>query len=114
MRLISGLLPETTNNRAELTAVIEGLACLRLPSQVTLRTDSWICIWALEAAHVPKKRARYEKKGKNMDLVRRLWAVAEKHRVMSVWVRGHAGDPDNEACDAECARLIRAESAKRD
>ena len=106
-RVVSGIDMASTNNRMELTAVIEALSTLKKPCAVTLRTDSMICIWAIEAAHIPKKRAKYEKKGKNMDLVRRLWDVAQVHQVKTVWVKGHSGDRDNEACDQICANAIK-------
>lgn len=108
VRTLTGLERHTTNNRMELRAIIAGLSALTKSCAVTLRTDSQLCIWAIEAAHVPKKRRKYEAKGKNMDLVRELWEVAARHHLSLVWVKGHSGDTDNEACDQLCAAAIQA------
>jgi ribonuclease HI len=96
--------PLTTNNRMELTAVIEALSALKRASRVELHTDSqyvrqgittWIHNW--------KKRAwktADNKPVKNVDLWQRLDALAQQHHVDWRWVRGHAGDPGNERADA--------------
>lgn len=91
----------------ELTAIIEALECLKKPCAVTLRTDSMLCIYAIRAAHKPKARRRYEKKGKNMDLVSRLWIACLPHHIELTWVKGHAGDADNEAVDSLCTAAMR-------
>jgi ribonuclease HI len=94
----------TTNNRMELTAVIEALAALKRTSSVALHTDSeyvrqgittWIHGW--------KKRGwktADNKPVKNIDLWQRLDALAALHRIEWHWVKGHAGDPGNERADA--------------
>ena len=100
--------PQTTNNRMELTAAIQALAALQRPSQVQLHTDSkyvldgitkWINGWQrngwLTAAKKPVK---------NADLWQQLTKAIERHEVTWTWVKGHAGDPDNERAD-ELARL---------
>ncbi len=93
----------TTNNRMELRAAIEGLAALRRPSQVVLTTDSeyvrrgiteWIQNWKKRGW---KTAAR--KPVKNEDLWRRLDEVASAHEVDWRWVRGHTGHRENEIAD---------------
>lgn len=107
VKTVTGANGQATNNRMELTAIIESLRCLKTRARVTIRTDSMLCIWAIAAATIEKKRIRYERKGKNMDLVRQLWAECEKHEIETVWVKGHSGDPDNEACDKACTEAMR-------
>jgi len=93
----------TTNNRMELTAVIEALTSLKRRCPVMLYTDSeyvrngittWIHNW--------KKRGwttADRKPVKNADLWQRLDALSQQHDVTWRWVRGHAGDPGNERAD---------------
>ena len=100
---LSGGETPTTNNRMELMAAIEGLRALKRPARVTLSTDSryvmdgltkWIKGWQrngwLTAAKQPVK---------NADLWRALLDAAAPHRIEWVWVKGHAGHPDNERAD---------------
>ena len=95
---------QTTNNRMELTAVIEGLLALKEPSEVRVYTDSqyvqkgiseWIHNWKRRGWRTADK-----KPVKNEDLWRRLDEVAGRHRVQWFWVKGHAGHPENERADA--------------
>jgi ribonuclease HI len=94
----------TTNNRMELTAVIEALAALKRTSRVELQTDSeyvrqgittWIHNWKQRGWKTADK-----KPVKNIDLWQRLDALASAHRIDWRWVKGHAGDPGNERADA--------------
>ncbi len=94
----------TTNNRMELTAVIETLASLKRSCDVTIYTDSeyvrkgiteWIHNWKLRGWKTADK-----KPVKNADLWQRLDALRALHAVDFRWVRGHAGDPGNERADA--------------
>jgi ribonuclease HI len=94
----------TTNNRMELTAVIEGLVALKRPSEVTLFTDSqyvrkgiteWIHGWKRRGWRTAAKQPV-----KNMELWQSLDEVSQIHRIEWCWVRGHAGDPGNEKADA--------------
>jgi ribonuclease HI len=93
----------TTNNRMELTAVIEGLAALKKPSQVRVFTDSqYVQKGISEWIHSWKKRGwrtADKKPVKNDDLWRRLDELANGHSVEWHWVKGHAGDPENERAD---------------
>jgi ribonuclease HI len=96
--------PQTTNNRMELTAVIEALAALKRPSQVRVYTDSqyvqkgiseWIHAWKRRGWQTADK-----KPVKNVDLWQRLDELARGHEVQWHWVKGHAGHPENERADA--------------
>lgn len=100
---LSGGEAETTNNRMELTAVIEALNALKRPCHVILSTDSryvmdgltkWIHGWRRNGWKTAAK-----KPVKNADLWQALVAAAERHRIEWVWVKGHAGHPDNERAD---------------
>lgn len=101
---LSGGERETTNNRMELTAVIEALAALKESCEVTLTSDSKYVIDALERGWAKGWEARGWKrsdKGEalNPDLWKRLLKLTEKHKITYVWVKGHAGHPYNERCD---------------
>jgi ribonuclease HI len=98
-----GGVPATTNNRMELTAVIEGLAALTRPCKVKLFTDSqyvqkgisvWIHDWKRRGWRTADK-----KPVKNVDLWQRLEQLAAQHDVEWKWVKGHAGHPENERAD---------------
>lgn len=100
---LSGGEPHTTNNRMELMAAIEGLNALKRPCRVTLSTDSryvmdgltkWIHGWLKNGWKTADK-----KPVKNAELWQALLAAAKPHRVEWVWVKGHAGHPDNERAD---------------
>lgn len=95
---------ETTNNRMELTAAIEGLTALKRPARVTLTTDSqyvrkgiteWITNWKKNGW---KNSAK--KPVANADLWQQLDALAAQHQIDWRWVKGHSGHPDNERVDA--------------
>ncbi len=109
-RLVSGAAADTTNNRMELMAAIEGLAALRRPSQVSLTTDSqyvrqgvtsWIAGWKRNGWRTANKAPV-----KNRDLWERLDALAAGHQVQWHWVRGHSGHPENERVDAAANSAI--------
>jgi len=103
-RELHGGEPHTTNNRMELTAVIEALACLKRNCKVRLYTDSqyvqkgisqWIHDWKRRGW-----RTADRKPVKNADLWRQLDELARGHQVEWHWVKGHAGHPGNERADA--------------
>ena len=101
---LSGAEEETTNNRMELTAVIEALQALREPCEVTLTSDSKYVIDALSLGWAEGWRARGWKKADkspalNPDLWERLLDLYARHNVTLVWVKGHDGHPYNERCD---------------
>ncbi|ACQ80365.1 Ribonuclease H [Beutenbergia cavernae DSM 12333] len=100
----------TTNNRMELTAVIEGLRTLKRDCVVVAHVDSryvmngmtsWITGWKRNGW-----RTSDRKPVKNEDLWRALDAEVARHEVRWVWVKGHAGDPGNERADALANRGI--------
>jgi ribonuclease HI len=101
---LTGAEPATTNNRMELTAVIEALSALKRPSRVILHTDSqyvqkgiteWIQGWKARGW-----RTAAREPVKNDDLWRRLDEVVRSHQIDWVWVKGHAGHDGNERADA--------------
>jgi ribonuclease HI len=94
---------QTTNNRMELTAVIEALGSLKRPCKVKLHTDSqyvkngisvWIHDWKRRGWRTADK-----KPVKNEDLWRKLDDAVQGHDIEWIWVKGHAGDPGNERAD---------------
>jgi ribonuclease HI len=100
---LSGGETPTTNNRMELMAAIKALEALKKPSHVTLSTDSryvmdgltkWLKGWQRNGWKTASKQPV-----KNADLWRELIAAAAPHRIDWVWVKGHAGHPDNERAD---------------
>lgn len=106
----------TTNNRMELTAVIEALALLKKPCRVDIYTDSeyvrngitsWIHNWKARGWLTADR-----KPVKNVELWQRLDEVARPHRVQWHWVKGHSGDPGNERAD-QLANRGTAEAAAR-
>ncbi|MDR0813586.1 MAG: ribonuclease HI [Oscillospiraceae bacterium] len=103
MRELSGGEKNTTNNRMELTAAIEGLSALNEPCKVRLFTDSkyvsdainegWLTSWV---------RVNFVRKSgpvKNPDLWKRLLPLLDKHMVSFIWVKGHAENEWNNRCD---------------
>ncbi len=94
---------DTTNNRMELTAAIEALDALKRPSVVDLHTDSqyvkggitgWIHGWKRNGWKTADK-----KPVKNVDLWQRLDTALQRHKVTWHWVKGHAGNEENERAD---------------
>jgi ribonuclease HI len=107
---LSGGAPQTTNNRMELTAVVEGLRALKEPCQVDLYTDSryikdgitsWIRTWKRNGWKTSAKEPV-----KNQDLWQTLDTEAHKHEIDWHWVKGHAGHPENERCDELARKAI--------
>nr|WP_255678674.1 ribonuclease HI [Mucilaginibacter sp. UR6-1] len=91
---------KTTNNRMELLAVIKGLEALKNPNQeVILYSDSKYVIDAIEKRWVYGWRQKGFKDKKNKDLWLRYLEVSKPHKIKLVWVKGHAGHPENERCD---------------
>lgn len=110
---ISGGEPSTTNNRMELTAVIEALKCLKEPCEVTVYSDSQYVCNGIMKGWAKKWRAQGWvnsscKQVKNPELWDQLLNLTETHKTKFVWVEGHAGIPDNERCD----RLAVAQAEK--
>ena len=95
---LSGGEAETTNNRMELRAVIEGLKALKESCDVTIYSDSSYVVKAINE-WLPAWIARGFKKVKNPELWKEYLEAAKPHRIHAVWVKGHAGHPENERCD---------------
>lgn len=110
---LSGYEGQTTNNRMELTAAIQALKSLKRPCQVDFYTDSeylkrgitdWMPAW---------RRRNWRRKGgalANADLWQALDAAMGPHRIQWHWVRGHAGDPNNERVDRLAKQAMRKAS----
>ena len=101
---LSGGEANTTNNRMELSAVIFGLKALKEPCAVTLYSDSQYVCNALKLGWAKKWRANgWMRNKKDPALNPELWGelldLVEKHQVEIIWVKGHAGHPENERCD---------------
>ena len=109
----------TTNNRMEMTAVIEGLAALKRPCEVVVYLDSqyvrqgitdWIHGWKARGWRTAAKAPV-----KNVDLWQRLDALVAQsgHRIQWQWVKGHAGNPGNERADGLANRGVEKALAQR-
>ncbi|AHF09691.1 MULTISPECIES: ribonuclease HI [Dehalobacter] len=113
-REISGFEGNTTNQRMELTAAVQGLAALKESCSVQVHSDSAYLINAFEQNWL----SRWQKNGwqssqkkpvENRDLWVSLVELTAKHDVVWVKVKGHSGHPENERCD-ELARKAIAEA----
>jgi ribonuclease HI len=100
--------PATTNNRMELTALIEALRALPADAQLTVYSDSQLCVNTVnEWAAAWERRGWRRKTGpiKNLELVQALWAEAKRHpNVKLQWIRAHDGSRWNEYADALAER----------
>lgn len=103
-RELSGGFRRTTNNRMELLGPIEGLEALNQSCRVTLHSDSQYVVEGIEKGWAKRWRGNGWMRNKreravNPDLWGRLLDLCETHEVEFRWVRGHAGDVENERCD---------------
>ncbi len=101
---LSGGEEKTTNNRMELLGAISGLEALKEPCHVILTSDSKYLVDGITKGWAKGWKARGWKKSDNKpalnpELWDRLLGLLEKHEVEIVWVKGHAGHPENERCD---------------
>lgn len=110
---LCGGAPETTNNRMELTAVIEALKALKRECDLTIYTDSryvmdgvqqWLPNWKANGWRTTNKKSAV----KNLDLWQELDALLPLHKIKWVWVKGHNGHLENERVD----KLARDEAQK--
>ena len=113
---LSGGESSTTNNRMELTGVIEGLSALKEPCRVILTTDSkYVCDSISKGWAAGWKKRGWVKADKKPALNSDLWAkcldLLDIHEVELHWVKGHAGHPENERCD-ELAVIERDKNAR--
>lgn len=110
---LSGGHPETTNNRMEITAMLEGLRALKEKCEVTLYSDSAYCIDAFNLGRIKNWQANGwrtadKKEVKNLDLWKELLSIMSGHKITFVKVKGHADNEYNNRCD----KLARAETEK--
>lgn len=94
----------TTNNRMELTAVIEGLKILKQPCNVSIQTDSKYVVDAITKGWLENwQKNNWRKADKkpvlNVDLWQQLVELLKVHNVKFLWIKGHNGHPENERCD---------------
>ena len=115
-KVMSGAEAHTTNNRMELTGAIAALTALTRPAEIILSTDSiyvrdgitkWVHGWQRNGWKTADR-----KPVKNADLWQALLTAAAPHRIDWRWVKGHSGDPDNEAADALANAAIAAMRAR--
>jgi len=116
---ISGGFRLTTNNRMELLACIVALTEVKTPSAVTIHSDSQYVVNGINKGWAKRWRKRGWMRTKteaaeNIDLWQRLLDLCEKHQVQFVWVKGHAGNPENECCDRLANKAARAKHLARD
>ncbi len=94
---------ETTNNRMELMAAIQGLEALKQPCQLELNTDSTYVLKGMTEWMPQWKKRGWKTAGnkpvKNVDLWQRLDDAVQVHEIKWRWVKGHSGDPGNECAD---------------
>jgi ribonuclease HI len=109
---LSGGFRSTTNNRMELMAAIKGLEALKEPCRARLYSDSEYLVRAMTQGWVQRWKARGWRRADkqpaaNPDLWERLLALCQEHQVEFIWVKGHAGNPENERCDYLSYRALK-------
>ncbi len=105
----------TTNNRMELLAVIKGLEALKSPGQdVTIYSDSKYVVDAVEKGWLWGWIKKDFKDKKNEDLWKKFVEVYKKHKVKFQWLKGHAGDIENEICDRLAVKSAESPGLKPD
>lgn len=118
-REYSGGYKKTTNNRMELMGAIVGLEALLRPCQVDLYSDSQYLVKAFNEHWIDSWQRRNWRRGKNepvknADLWQRLLAACRPHELTFHWVRGHAGNPENERCDQLAVQAALGEDLPED
>ena len=107
---------ETTNNRMEMLAAIHALEAIKRPVRAIIHTDStylrdgitkWIYAWKERGWKTAAKKSV-----KNVDLWQRLEAAMAPHEVEWLWVKGHAGHPENERADALARKAVPGSEAR--
>lgn len=98
---MSGGFAKTTNNRMELLAVIKGLEAIKWQNAVVeVWSDSTYVVNAITEGWLQNWERKGFKKVKNVDLWQDFLPLYRSHRVTFHWIKGHAGHPENERCDA--------------
>lgn len=108
---LAGAYKHTTNNRMELMACIVALEALKQTCRVTLHSDSKYIVDSVTQGWAKRWRSHNWRRNKtdkaiNPDLWARLLDLCEKHEVQFVWVKGHAGNKENERCDQLVQNVI--------
>ncbi len=102
---------QTTNNRMELTALIEAYKALPEDTEITVHSDSQLCVKTINEWAAGWERRGWRRKGgpiKNLELVRELYALARTHpHVTLAWIRAHDGTLWNEYADALASNFLR-------
>jgi ribonuclease HI len=111
---LSGGFQSTTNNRMEVYAAIVGLEALKAPCKITLYSDSKYLVDAMTQGWVRRWKQNdwwrnREEKAVNVDLWERLLSLCDIHQIEFVWVKGHAGDHENERCDKLSLEALKRE-----
>ena len=116
---LSGGFRRTTNNRMELMGCIRALQSLKRECEVVLHSDSRYVVNGIEKGWAARWRAygwkrNKEEMAKNVDLWAPLLELVERHEAQFRWVKGHAGNRDNERCDHLATRAAKTGRLKRD
>jgi ribonuclease HI len=108
---ISGCAPQTTNNRMEMTGIIEALRLIKRPCRIKVVTDSsyvvkgmseWVPRWIKKNWMTASKKPVL-----NRNLWETLMELSQPHEIKWEWIRGHAGHKENERCDRLAREAIR-------
>lgn len=118
-REISGGYRDTTNNRMEIMAVLQGLALLKEPCQVTVYSDSKYVCDAMTQGWVKRWQANGWMRNRkdpalNVDLWEEMLGFCRIHELRFEWVKGHAGHPENECCDKLATEALKGENLPAD
>ena len=102
---LSGGFAKTTNNRMEILAALTGIESLKEPCKITLFSDSKYVIDTMDKGWIHGWKKKNWTRGprkplKNVDLWKRMDTAVQGHDITWKWVKGHAGNPNNELCDA--------------
>lgn len=106
-KVVSGSVPNATNNQMELLAVIESLRAIKEPCEVHVVSDSSYVVKGINEWLVGWEKRNFAKV-KNPNMWRDYLSVAKTHKVTAEWVKGHAGHEENEKCD----QIARGEAEK--
>lgn len=106
-KIVKGSKLNTTNNRMEITAIIEGLKAIKKPSKVTIYCDSNITVRTINEWLEGWVRKNFRRVA-NVDLWKEYIEVATNHQIKAIWIKGHSGIPENEFVN----NMAREESLK--
>ena len=107
-KIISGGEKHTTNNKMELTAVIEALKALKEPCEIELYSDSTYVLKGIDE-WIDNWIKKNFKNVKNPELWKEFLEISKPHKIHINWVKGHSGHKENEICD----KIAKKEALKR-